>query len=300
VGSKFSPLADRMRAYREVRKLVERGISDPSAIAQGLRVAGVVLPSRTTIQRWATGTTSPFSTIRQFTPEPCEELSFFLGAWLGDGWGDVNDGGKRIRLKVRSGSFAENFAISSGAILGREPYKVWTTLDARGPWYNVKVTSCLLFDFLCNDFRALRPYIERYPIGFLRGFFTAEGNPSVSVGQRGPSLSVGLDLSNTDHELLELAQVLLYRLGLRPSKIRLVQLQGEATNLARATRPGWLLTVLRFQDVLTFATVVKFADTVKQQKLEDALRLISTCSGNQAVNEWKKLYEKVDGKWVRK
>jgi intein-encoded DNA endonuclease-like protein len=269
-------------------------------ICARLTASGCRLPSRMTVSRWAQGATSPFSGMRLFRPRPSDELSFFLGAWLGDGWGDVSDGGKRIRLKVRSKSFAENFATSAGAILEGEPYKVWTTQDARGPWYNVKVTSYMLFDFLSGDLRAVRPYIERYPVGFLRGFFTAEGNPSVSVSQRGPSLSVGLDLSNSDYELLDLTRSLLIGLGLHPSRIRLVQLKGEVTNLARATRPGWLLTVLRFEDVLRFATVIKFADNSKQQKLEDALRLVSNCDGNQAVSEWKSLYQKRKGKWIKK
>jgi len=301
VGRKFAPLADRMTAYREVRMLVDAGFPpSPSKISARLEDVGCPVPTRETIRRWAVGATSPFSGKRLFTPNPSEELSFFLGAWLGDGWADQNDGGKRMRLKVRSKSFAERFAAAAGSILQRESYGIWTTVDNRGPWYNVKVTSCMLYDFVNEDLSELKSYLESFPKGFLSGFFTAEGNPSISVSRRGPRLDIALDLSNSDLELLQLCRDLLANLGFSPSRIRLVQQAGESTNLGTATKPGWLLMLLSLEDVRRFAETIGFADLTKQAKLTDALELVRRLGPRNAAEEWTERYVKLNKKWVAK
>ena len=299
MSRRFAPLAFRARAYEEVRRLAGQGLSGPAEIARELARAGAYVPSRNTIKRWAGGNASPTSGVRMFVPMPSEELSFFLGAWLGDGWADENDGGKRMRLKVRSSSFAASFAEAAGSVLQREPYRVWTTEDDAGPWYNVKLTSCLLYDFVRQDLDTLRPCITSKPKGFLRGFFTAEGNPSVSVAKRGPRLDIAVEISNSDYELLELTRDLLSSLGLTPSRIRLVQREGERTNLGRATKAGWLLMILHLADISRFASEVGFADVEKQRKLEEALHLVRAYGSEGAVHEWTARYQKVNRKWVR-
>lgn len=223
------------------------------------------MPSRETIRRWARAETSPYTGKRIFDAEPSEELSFFLGAWIGDGWGDENDGGKRMRLKVRSEGFAAEFARSASVILSKSvPYRVWTTADERGPWYNVKVTSFMLFEFVNRPMEELRAFIEPFPIGFLRGLFTAEGNPSVSIERRnGPHLSAGLAVANSDRKLLEFSRELLSKLGYHPGQIRLNFLVGKRTNLGVARSSGWLLSLSRLEDARKFANEVSFADSTK-------------------------------------
>src|SRR5207244_487012 len=165
-----------------------------------LATTGSNLPSKQTIRRWALAKTSPFSGKRIFNAQPSEELSFFLGAWIGDGWSDDNDGGKRMLLKVRSYDFAKEFATSAAKILGKtDSYWVGRIADETGMWYLVRVTSFMLYDFVNQPLKALRAYIERYPRGFLRGFFTAEGNPSASISKRRElRLDVGICVSNSD------------------------------------------------------------------------------------------------------
>jgi len=116
----------------------------------------------------------------EFHPVPSDSLSFFLGAWLGDGWADEADGGKRLLLKVRSMSFADEFAAAATAVLGKQ-YRAREVHDKNGRWYQVKVTSMLLFEFVGRPFAELEPTIEQFPMSFLRAFATAEGNPSVSI-----------------------------------------------------------------------------------------------------------------------
>lgn len=125
---------ERQRIYEEVRKLrVAQPDIDVPPLRRRLGLEFDILPSRMTLRRWLKGTTSPTTAMNKFQPLPSPELSFFMGAWVGDGWADENDGGRRLRLKVRSRSFAEEFARCGSVILEKkEPYRVWTTRDEGG------------------------------------------------------------------------------------------------------------------------------------------------------------------------
>ena len=113
-------------------------------------------------------------------------------------------------------------------------------------------------------------------------------------------MHVGLDLSNSDYNLLELSRKLLVEMGHTPGRIRLVQPAGTFTNLARARKPGWLLTISKSRDVQAFATSIGFADSKKEGKLGDAIRLIKRHGRIGAARLWITKYEKQSGDWVRK
>jgi intein-encoded DNA endonuclease-like protein len=230
-------------------------------------------PSRMTLVRWAKGTTDPSRILNRFVPVPSKDLSFFLGAWLGDGWADESDGGKRMLLKVRSFDFAKEFAECATRLLNKtSPYWVRRVRDKHGQWYLVKVTSIALYNFVNQPFAHLQEFVRAYPSAFLRGFFTAEGNPAVSISQRRcPWLDVGINLTNSDLELIQACGSLLSGLGFSSIRVRLVQRAGEVTNLGVARKNCWLLTLLRIRDVARFATEIGFADSGKQQKLTEAL-----------------------------
>ncbi len=302
VGRKFAPISDRMRVYRLVREIVDaKRFTTLKDLTEELRPNGYTLPSRETIKHWVRGETSPFSGKRIFDSLPSEELSFFLGAWIGDGWSDESDGGKRMLLKVRSYDFAREFAEAAAKILHKtDTYWVRRIRDETGMWYLVKVTSFMLYDFVNQPLEALRTSIEPFPKGFLRGFFTAEGNPSVSIQQRGPTLDVGVALSNSDSTLLEFSRSLLETLGFHTVRIRLNRPEGKRTNLGVATKPNWLMTISRFDDIRKFAEEIGFGDSTKQRKLIDALSLRSEHGRAGAANRWTKLYEKYQGDWVRR
>lgn len=286
-----------------MRELVEvEGYTGIAELAKKLSASGCVLPSRKTVRRWALGRSSPFSGKRIFMPRPSEELSFFLGAWIGDGWGDVNDGGKRMLLKVRSYDFAKEFAECAAKILGKtDSYWVRRVVDKRGCWYLVKVTSFMLYEFVNQPVEILHNVVEHCPRGFLRGFFTAEGNPSVSISQRnGPRLDIGISVSNSDYKLLEFCSSLLLALGFKPGRIRLTMLEGTRTNLGVATKPGWQIALSKLEDIRKFATVIGFADSKKQLKLVDSIQFLDEYGRKGAAVEWKRLYEMRHGTWVRR
>jgi hypothetical protein len=98
-----APTLERMKTYEMVPRLVEEGIEErPELLMLRLKQPGLAVPSRQTVLRWVRNTHSPTSSLRMFDPRPSDELSFFLGAWLGDGWANENDGGKRLLLMVSS------------------------------------------------------------------------------------------------------------------------------------------------------------------------------------------------------
>ncbi|HME19365.1 MAG TPA: LAGLIDADG family homing endonuclease [Nitrososphaerales archaeon] len=303
MGSKFSPLAVRMRAYEAVREMTKDGttLTVPEICAR-LIASGCRPPSRMTVSRWAHGATSPFSGKRLFQPNPSEELSFFLGAWLGDGWADESDGGKRMVLKVRSYDFAKEFADSAARILGKtDSYWVRRVLDKRGRWYLVKVTSVMLYEFVTQPIHMLIPITEPFPRGFLRGFFTAEGNPSVSIENSRPRyLGVDVTVANSDTALLNHARDLLFRRGFHPGRIRLNTAEGDMTNVGVARKTVMVFNLSRVEEVRRFVKEVGFADSEKQGKLTEAISLLDKIGRNAAVAIWLRHYHKPGRKWVKK
>jgi intein-encoded DNA endonuclease-like protein len=242
------------------------------------------------------------TSVNIFRPEPSEELSFFIGAWLGDGWGDESDGGKRMLLKVRSFDFAKQFAGCATKILGKtNTYWVRRVVDKGGRWYLVKVTSFMLYEFVNQSMEKLLAYVKQSPMGFLRGFFTAEGNPSISIQRsHGGYLAVGLVVSNNDYALLDFARTLLLNTGFHPSGIRLNVAKGTRTNIGVANADGWLLSLSRITDAREFARKICFADSEKQTKLLEAISFVDTYGRRGAADVWLKHYEKMGKKWMKK
>ncbi len=266
-----------------------------------------LLPSRETIRRWNVGKTAPMTSVNKFDAEPSEELSFFLGAWLGDGWGDSADGGKRLFLKVRARQFAEEFANSATSILHKSiPYVARRIEDENGTWYQVKVTSLLLFELANRPFGDLTSCIGAHPIGFLRGFFTAEGNPSVSIGRgRGrPALQVTLCVSNTEKKYIRYAMKLVRQLGYRPTNITKGSTPGLQMSIGIhsfiTTKTEWQFRIARVGEVESFLMKIGFADTMKQEKAQTAVHLIKEFGSHLAAVEWSSMYSKIGRKWARR
>ncbi len=290
-----------MKVYELVREAVRKGeFSDAAYFIKNNRENGLVLPSRQTIGRWALGKNSPFYGKRLFDGKASEELSFFLGAWIGDGWADENDGGKRLLLKVRSYDFAKEFADCAAKVLGKtDSYWVRRVVDKNGKWYLVKVTSFSLFDFVNRPAESLKPEIVAFPRGFLRGIFTAEGNPSVSIERRGrPRLSLGLCITNSDLPLIALVRGMLVNLGYSLGNLKIDRKKGERTNLTIVKRDVWQFNISTRSEVVRFAKEIGFADSRKQKKLEDAISLVAALGSFDAAADWQRRYKKSSGDWT--
>lgn len=200
-------------------------------------------------------------------------------------------------LKVRSYDFAKEFAECAAKILRKtDSYWVRRVHGDDGDWFLVKVTSQMLYSFVQKSLQEQKPLIEVFPEGFLRGFFTAEGNPYVSVENAArPYLSVGVDATNSDPELLKLAIDLLIKLGFKTGKARVTTSKGERTNFGIAKNTVYVFSLSRREDILRFAKEIGFADSAKNAKLADALSLIRDFGKQAAIEEWKRRYEKGGG-----
>lgn len=295
---------ERKKIFDEVRRLKQSNWDlNLHTLMRALSARFPRLPSRETLKRYLTGVTSPTTSMNEFEPNPSEELSFFLGAWLGDGWADKSDGGKRLLLKVRSREFAEEFARSATKILSKtEPYKVREITDETGKWYLVKATSLKLYEFVTQPFEKLTSCIEAHPIGFLRSFFTAEGNPTISVVQQKVAwkLTVDVCVSCTDSEYLKLVRRLLEGLGYHPTNITTAGKIGTWTNLSIRKKTEWQFRVLRPEEVREFAVRIGFADAQKQTKLEDAFDVLDNSKEVDVIPKWRERYQKERGVWVKK
>jgi len=293
---------ERMMVFDLVRSEVAAGtFRGPSEFLRRHR-GELPLPAKETIRRWSLDANSPYTGRNLFDGSPSPELSFFVGAWIGDGWADDNDGGKRLRLKVKSRDFAEEFARCASVVLKKgRPYRVWTTVDEGGTWYNAKVTSVDLYEFVDRDLVSIEPIVGRHPKSFLRGLYTAEGNPSVSVWRRnGPGLSAGVEVANTDVQLLELARKYLLELGFSPGRLRLGNRQGTKTGFGRATKDCWIMNLSRQSDVRRFLTEIGFADPNKQSKLTEASESLDELGPQEAARLWLNSHEKLGKRWSKK
>ena len=240
--------------------------------------------------------------VTAFNAEPSEELSFFLGAWLGDGWGDDDDGGKRLLLKVRSLDFAKEFASSATAVLKKQnPYLSSSIVDKKGQWYQVKVTSVLLYELANRPFGQLSSLIKPHPIGFLRALFTAEGNPAVLNQCKSWSTILGLTVcvSNTGLGYLQFAMDLMKGLGYHPTKMTIGDRPGVQKTIGRysftTTKTEWQFRIVRIAEVENFLARIGFADSAKQEKAGTALSSIKECGSHRASIAWTRMYRKFGG-----
>jgi intein-encoded DNA endonuclease-like protein len=302
------PLVERQEIFMEISRIKQsKPDLGPAELRRVLSSRFKQIPSRETIRRWNAGETSPMTGVNEFKAEPSEELSFFLGAWLGDGWGDDSGGGKRLLLKVRSLDFANEFANTATLVLNKtEPYLARSIVDEKGQWYQVKVTSVLLFELANRPFAQLSGYIKPHPTGFLRAFLTAEGNPAVSINasHEPPTLGLTVCVSNTELGYVQYALDLMKGLGYHPTKITIGDRPGVQRTIGgysfTTTKTEWQFRIARIAEVENFLARIGFADSARQEKAETALSLIREYGSHRASVAWTEMYEKIGRKWQKK
>jgi len=301
-------LSEREAIFSEVHRLKKSNPNlDSSELRSLLSSRFERLPSLETLKRWNAGQTAPNTCVNKFDAKPSEELSFFLGAWLGDGWEDHSDHGKRLSLKVRSIDFATEFASCATRILNKtEPYKVRSLSEPDGQWYFVKATSILLHQFANQPFPKLIEYIENHPIGFLRGFFTAEGNPSVSVASKrfGLEFAVTICVSCTCLDYIVFSREQLLKLGYRPTNLTAGYREGVPHPIKgvmyQSNATEWQFRLARIPEVERFLLEIGFADGVKQAKASFAAEILKKYGPRKSPEVWMREFEKVGRKWTRK
>ncbi len=237
----------------------------------------------------------------RFTASP--ELGFVIGAFLGDGsFVQDSDYHHFVKMAVRDFDLAEAFNKSLSVVLSRQVNKITRTRNDGNVYYEAKYSSQPLGLFLEQPLHQLAPFIESFPIDFLRGLFSADGCGCVTITHQ--KLSPVIFLSNTNLLLLqESAHLLESRFRIR-SAINIAKLRGtlfegmDRSFVLRKT--AFLLRIGRFDDVCSFVKKIGFTIQRKQHRIEHAIRLIKTLGRLKAAEEWKSQYFKERNLWQKR
>lgn len=288
----------RLRLYQETMQLRTERKWGYRRIARALSDAYGVNVPKGTVSNWLLGTHNPARRLhRYFEAVPSPELSYVIGAVLGDGYTTEDQGNGIVGFTNKDRKLLSHYLSCMARILG---------VASAG-----RITKCghgvlkatigcrLLALFLDRPLDELAPFIERYPASFVRGFFDAEGTAAVSVGQG--RLHVGLSASNTDLKLLNYISWLLldrFRLsssivvGRKPSLISYIR--GEDVHFKKIV---FRLQVHRFRDIEVFASKISFASERKKKALDEALALICAYGHKEATSYWLRNHVKIGRKW---
>lgn len=300
------PLQIRRDLYREAMglarcegwgyKKVSRLLSDRHKIR--------VPPS--TVHSWLRQRHTPTGSCNILETRPSNELAYIAGAVIGDGtiYRSKHRYNDEVRLAVVDRDFCESFARCLSSLFPLHgPFRISTFSDGGCNRFVARVGSRLLADFLSQPIRGLMELIRPYSASFLRGLFDAEGAVVVSTGN-GRRLSLRLELTNSDIEILHLAQEILddMRIHSRVGPCKrdwpmIRHIRGKPVVFSSKTY--WLMISQR-RSMQRFADNIGLTIQRKQQKLRDALSLIERFGTETAGFEWLRLYTKEGTRWVRR
>ena len=191
--------------------------------------------------------------------QPSPELSYVVGAFIGDGWKAKIKNRKsgndyRISLASIDKEFVEKFANCMFRVVKRKR-KIYCRKRARKKdLFEVTFSSKELFFFLSKNIEKpeIKEVIFQYPKEFLQGIFDAEGSVTMIRGK-----SPRITLSNTDLKLLQICQDLLNKLGIS-SRIEKENKKGKIS---------WRIVISRKKDIVEFQKKIGFSIIRKMKKL---------------------------------
>jgi intein-encoded DNA endonuclease-like protein len=286
------------RLYAEVQKLSAQD-SSPVSLARRLSASHSLSLSPGTIRHWLVGDRK-LRHRNLFMPKPSRALSYIIGSNIGDGCTLPQNW--IVELAVTDRDFAETFNNQMAKLFNRyNPNKILVRREAgRLPIYIVKYSSKQLFELLRLPLDKLLEIAFAFPRDFLRGFFDAEGHVDVGVS-RSLKLSVGAE--NSGKRLLMRVRLLLIQLNIGSRLYR--KREAGSIKIIRnesfmMKRTSYSLVVGRLDDVKRFAKMINFSIYRKAKKLEDTLSIIGSYKAGSRSTEWKQLYSKKRGEWVRR
>lgn len=134
-------LVQRAQAFERTRQLRKELGWSYKRIANSLR-----LPS-STVHNWVCGVNHPYGSYTKPDLNPSPELSYFAGAFLGDGGlAKSNAFHYEIRLRVKDREFAQNVSYC----LTRVIHKAKPPKLAEKGFFVVRIWSRLLFEYLSD------------------------------------------------------------------------------------------------------------------------------------------------------
>lgn len=276
-------------------------MKDPSpvSIAKQLSASYGLSLSPGTVRHWMVGDRK--SKVRNiFKERPSPELSYIIGANKGDGCTMAKSG--IVKLEVTDMDFAQAFNANMVALFSRaKPNKILVRRRVgRLPMYIVKYFSRQLVHFLRQPLKKLLELASAFPREFLRGFFDAEGHVDVTATK---SLQISVDAENSNRWLLLRVQKLLNHLHMfsridRKREAGSVKVIRNKSFMMKQT--SFSVVISRLDDVKRFAKMIGFSILRKANKLDDALSIIRLFEAKNRPAEWKQLYSKENGEWVRR
>jgi intein-encoded DNA endonuclease-like protein len=201
------PADFRLQLYREAMQLRAEHGWGYRRIAKALSaVHGIGVP-KGTVSNWLLGAYNPVSRLhRFFQAVPSPELSYVIGAVLGDGYTTEDQGNGIVGFTNKDRYLLEHFLTCLSRIFNTQNAGRIT----RGTRYGVfkaTIGSRLLALFFQRPLVEIAPFIEEHPAPFVRGFFDAEGHATITVSRGRLSARVGA--SNTDVGILQYISALL-------------------------------------------------------------------------------------------
>lgn len=275
--------AERKWGYRRISKFLTE-------------VHGIHVPNGT-VQNWILGIHNPVRRLhRYFVPTPSAELSYIIGAVLGDGYTTEDRGNGIVGFTNKDQDLLMHYLSCLSKILrvakaGRITSGCYAVSKAT-------IKCRLLAIFLRKPLYESAPFIEKHPASFIRGFFDAEGSAIITIS-RG-RLSAGVSASNTDLRLLRYISRLLRGSFHIHSSITVQRkpwrtvIHGKPVQFKKTV---FGLRVRRMWGVQVFASKIGFASARKQMALEEALALIRAHGSREAAFYWSRNYKKIGTRW---
>ena len=169
---------------------------------------------------------------------PSPSLSYVLGALLGDGC--VTEKGYEITLKVRAKEFAESFHQALQAI-GLNPIFYSSTIHGKTYYVAKACSKEFVYWYKGLTIDDIKNLVWDFANTFLRGLYEAEGHFDKKRYR--------IDITNTNIELLKLAESLLKKFSFHPRIYKVKSKTGK--------KPLYRLYLLRNREVDKFFTIVK-------------------------------------------
>jgi intein-encoded DNA endonuclease-like protein len=225
-----------------------------------------------------------------------------LGATLSDGCCHANANRKcdrSIILSVKDYDFAQAFARAATQAFGKVDQCNIRFSQNR---YVVKVNSVLFYNLISKGLDSFLPIVYKYPSSFIRGFFDGDGDATTSISKG--RLKFCVRVTNSNMQYLRVLDRLLRQFFGISGHIRMAHSAGYkrviAGRLALFRDPVYSLKIDGIDQLARFATTVGFEIVRKQQKLDDAIRLVRGHGSRVAAQHWLRLYDKKNGRWIKK
>lgn len=189
------------------------------------------------------------ASIEEYPPSP--ELSYLIGALLGDG-SICHYVSYRISLAATDIPFVRAVQVAFHKIVGRKPkiYKLKQhelTISPRKTIYRTGMSDKSLYHLLSKPFEALKPYIEKHSTEFLRGFFDAEG--SAWIKKTGEPV---IKYCNNNIELIDYVRRLLEKNEIYPSP----GTYKSTGNLSKTGDPCYFIHICKKDSVERFMRLI--------------------------------------------